>query len=868
MIAPRKLTLGEEIFLEIDKNEYLNELFQKLLFSYSLKLFGNDFNDLTSKEVKDLLRFADLLSKSNDTNNAGKHKVWAQEIIALLNELYPEDINIKLFTHSVLSNCTNYYALEKKQLPFSNLGFFDDLEDGLRRDYLKVPYHDNEHFFADQKEIFNNLENGNYSYSAPTSMGKSFIMRVFIRHKIETGDTSNYAILVPTKALINEVRRKIIAELDKLLSEKNYRVVTSVGDIVLEQEHHFIFIMTPERLLYLTNTFPKLDVAYLFIDEAHKICVKDSRSAFYYQLVDMLSKRQHKTQIYFSSPNIPNPEIYKDLIPSHQLEKTRTQYAPVSQFKFLFDSDSHLIKVYNEYTKKFTQIDSYPSDYSLTDLINQVSGEKQTIVYCSSLADAVTEARTYSDSISSITVDNELLSIAEDVKNQIHDDYYLVDLLKKSIAFHVGYLPSSIKLRIEDAFIKGKIKVIFCTSTLIEGVNLPADNLIITSYKNGNKNLDPVSFRNLIGRVGRLEFSAFGNVFLYRYKNTQTIQKFEELLTEPIPDQKLSIETAIKPKHKKAILDSLANGDIELTLRPKTTEEEYQFMRKVSMLLIDNVLSDNTSSLVVNSIVAHGNSNTLGKIATKFKNEPKSEGLDITYDQYKNLRDAIENGLEYPPQVMFNGRPSIDFKATKPFLEKLYTIFKWDVYESEYLAMQKLLPYYASILNQWMSGYGLKSIMSYSIEHKRQNPLEGIYSKHRKIVDEYDYKNRDHRNLVFAEVLNLLEHMILYSISNYFRVFSTEYKRQHNIADHFDNDWYEYVEYGTMSSSMIDLQRVGYSRESATFILNQKKKFIDESIKTTTAPFVLRKQELMNCTDKGVKMETQDISINVPELFI
>lgn len=47
----------------------------------------------------------------------------------------------------------------------------------------------------------------------------------------------------------------------------------------------------------------------------------------------------------------------------------------------------------------------------------------------------------------------------------------------------MGYLPSTIRARIESLYKDGKIHTLFCTSTLLEGVNLPADNLFITSHK-------------------------------------------------------------------------------------------------------------------------------------------------------------------------------------------------------------------------------------------------------------------------------------------------------------------------------------------------------------------------------------------------
>ena len=41
-----------------------------------------------------------------------------------------------------------------------------------------------------------------------------------------------------------------------------------------------------------------------------------------------------------------------------------------------------------------------------------------------------------------------------------------------------------------------------------------------------------------------------------------------------------------------------------------------------------------------------------------------------------------------------------------------------------------------------------------------------------------------------------IENIALFSISNYFLRFSNEYKKIHGV-DEFDNNWYEYVEFGT-----------------------------------------------------------------------
>lgn len=67
------------------------------------------------------------------------------------------------------------------------------------------------------------------------------------------------------------MRSNIIGSLKELLKEKNYRVVSASGDLVLQQEHHFIFVMTPERMLYTLISMSELKIDFLFVDEAHKI---------------------------------------------------------------------------------------------------------------------------------------------------------------------------------------------------------------------------------------------------------------------------------------------------------------------------------------------------------------------------------------------------------------------------------------------------------------------------------------------------------------------------------------------------------------------------------------------------------------------
>lgn len=157
-------------------------------------------------------------------------------------------------------------------------------------------------FLAAQKKVYQRLKDEYFSYSGPTSMGKSFIMRKFIKAQVQTGVKNNYALLVPTKALINEMRSQTINDMKSDLEKYNYRVVTSSGEIALKEKHNFIFILTPERMLYLLIERPDLKIDYIFIDEAHKLSGKNRRAPFYYQVVNLLLNRSQPPPHLFLLP--------------------------------------------------------------------------------------------------------------------------------------------------------------------------------------------------------------------------------------------------------------------------------------------------------------------------------------------------------------------------------------------------------------------------------------------------------------------------------------------------------------------------------------------------------------------------------------
>lgn len=177
---------------------------------------------------------------------------------------------------------------------------------------LEIPGEKGKFFLLPQKIAYDGFKNRSFSYSGPTSMGKTFLMTTFIKQRIDEGRDWNFAIIVPTKALINELKGEVIREFKNEILERNYRVISSANDLQLESEHKFILVMTPERLMYFLIKYRDIVLDYVFFDEAYKISEKDPRSSFYYKDISLLSKIQIRPTLsslhptYQTLTSIPN----------------------------------------------------------------------------------------------------------------------------------------------------------------------------------------------------------------------------------------------------------------------------------------------------------------------------------------------------------------------------------------------------------------------------------------------------------------------------------------------------------------------------------------------------------------------------------
>lgn len=866
----QQVNVGDLIFSDLDENGFLRQLYANLLYNYGVYRLNFDRPKLLDVDLESALRFADLLSKSTHLTKREQHRVWAQEIAILAQTLYPTNEYVRAYTPTIFTTLGNYPALQQLGVT-SDAGILAAAFDKYQAEYLTVPGEPAMKFFAPQKKAFDKFNESNaFSFSAPTSLGKSFIIRTFIETQIASGVEKNYALLVPSKALINETRSKLIAELTDELSERDYRIVTASGDIVLEGNHNFIFVVTPERLLYLLISKPHLRLDYVFIDEAHKLSRAESRATFYYQVVSILQNRPNPPRFVFTSPNIPNPEVFLRLIDDEEaLEKAlTTTYSPVTQFKFLVDLDHGTIDGFNHHTDGTTPLATFNQPMNLLAAIRFIhdSGKEtragQTIVFHSSKNDAIVTAREFAVQMPDLHEEN-LDALAKDIERDVHNDYYLAGLIRKGVAYHIGYLPPTIRARVEELYRERKIKIMFSTSTLLEGVNLPADNLIITKNKIRTAQMTTVDFKNLIGRVGRIEYNLYGNVFFIASQANTSKQTYIEMLGKDINDQKLAVETdpgGLRNIDKKSIVNALIAGEVQIETK-QPTKSIQEMMRKVALILLRDIQA-NRHSLVRQEFAEYLTADKEQAIKTAFEKRDavQDDDINISVDQAEALKKAIQKGLAFPERQS-DGR--FNYGQTLRFLNKLAAIFKWDIYESGTLGAQKYgeytrLRWYAVVLIQWMEGNGLNYIMRAALDYRRKNP-ENFYVPGSGLQTYND--STEHRNLVFADALEVIESIILFRISNYFLRFSNEYKLFHDV-ENFSNDWYQYVEYGTTNETSIALQRCGFTHETASYIQRE----VPNSLVTIEGQHYLN-PILLKSPNTNVVREADEIKYNIPEAF-
>ena len=874
MVSEANISVREIIAERLESNEYLTNLYSKLLRVYAQRLVFRHEVMLEPTEVTDLISFADLLAKTSLQGYKEMYKELAQEIMVMLREIDNENPLIKKALGNVLASTSNFIGLSLIDSQFLYNSLVEDISIVLDKEFLKIPGKKNQYFLPDQKRIFDNLSNDVLSFSGPTSLGKTFLFINFVRKQMLDGLRRDYYIILPTRALVNEVRSELITQLGDLLQDKAYRVLTGPSDPV---GSNIICAMTPERFLTFLEQGDCRRPDYVFIDEAQIISSHKERSLLYYRIVDRLMRMEKSCNLIFSSPNIPNPEIYNRLIPKSAWEHITltddgqesflsAEYTPVVHYFFFLDLQDQMFYILNRRTHTFSRFARFKKPIkNPLEAIYNLGNKKKNIVYCKSIQQtmswAVEYAKMKGQGLSSEEKE-KLLDASKRVESLIHKDCFLSETLKSGVAYHIGYLPSSARKLIEKLFREGVIDTVFCTSTVIEGVNFPADNLFITSTKNGRTNLSPSDFKNLVGRAGRIRYQLHGNVFFIRTQDEDDMEKVRKLCFQRVPRQTLSIEQKENDKKIKETIADLANNDISLQ-----GNASHQFERLYSTILTrDLALGYEDSAIVVNA-KEHSTPEEIEKVRRNFPKALTYDEYYISNDQVTSLDEYIRQGGKYPKHPRAGVQRDV-YKEVESFMFDLKRIFKWNIYNKK-LGSGDSYKWFSYLLFKWITGTSIPEIISNQIGRYERREVTQLFTTSYQSSDGsrlvYDGSPL-HKNLIINSVLEDIDKILLHELGDYFRIFTRRYKALISTSreDLFDNDWALFIEYGSSDWRTIKLLEIGFSRHVAKKIFELKDEI---EVRFTEDGTVMIERSIFDCSDQEVVDEAKEVRQNHWEHF-
>lgn len=446
---------------------------------------------------------------------------------------------------------------------------------------------DNISLHPEQINIVNKIkEQDALIVSAPTSFGKTFCVFEYIaKYKPQ-----NIVLIVPTLALVDEYYKKIIKRYKEEFS--GYKVHTSVNeDKVYDFNLNNIFVLTHDRVVQesILSKLEKID--FLVIDEVYKLETDrtDDRvlvlnMAYYY-----LSQKAKKYVLL--APFI------KEIINYEKLDKHpyfyRSDYSPV---------------VNEIVTNKIVRNEDRFEECN--KLIEITAGEK-TLIYFATVTGTYGMYRYIEDVISKEPeredIPDEMRFFIEWAIEEIHEEWCVIKALKHGYLIHNGQIPVGTRIfQLDQYGNKDGFTKMLCTSTLLEGVNTTAENIIIVQparkrSKEG-ENFSAFDFFNLVGRTGRLNEHLIGKAYyikgpkdkVFEYDDAIKSIKFEIL--DHTDDMDIQLGNIDNNDEVKIFLDELGITledyiqNIGTKLRFSSVKELYRYFQNKKNDLKQNLM--------------------------------------------------------------------------------------------------------------------------------------------------------------------------------------------------------------------------------------------------------------------------------------
>jgi len=462
---------------------------------------------------------------------------------------------------------------------------FEDNVFKIYKEYIEGEYE--KAFTPIQADVIGKIKSNKFfSFSSPTSTGKSHIFRYLIS-TIE----KDMVIIVPSRALINEYCKLVTEAID----DKTINVLTFVDKINTKRTTRNIFIITPERTKDLFNLRDKFDIEMMLFDEAQLSDDKHIRGMYYDSVIRRAIKYFQNTKFIFAYPFIKNPDgqFIRNRIHTESRVAQKYDNRNVGQIFYLCENDPRDVSKNKFYRFGISQ-EQFGNKMSADDPLAKVLSQNGTaMIFCSK--ESIKNGSIFGNFYNYISMcpkveSLEALGIIEKVRihigatgKKITDDYWstMVDNMRRGIVIHHGSLPLTVRILIESFVQKGFCKICFATATLEQGINMPFDLVWIDRWSQFSTMLDK---KNLIGRAGR---STTNPKFDYGKVVTTNMTTMRSIVNEEIL---LDIESQ---------LDKPTDEDddykvYKIAIKEGTFSEEYN----LANIEIDRLRSSNGSKLV------------------------------------------------------------------------------------------------------------------------------------------------------------------------------------------------------------------------------------------------------------------------------
>lgn len=497
-----------------------------------------------------LTRTADIIKAYYSYKETADSATFVKKVCSFFDSIKNEnltdaDLNLLLFLANE-AGIPQYYDLLKSK--FTDAEISDENINSLT---LSSLFHDVSLIYRGCKlhryqkavlDSFVRTKRNRYVLTAPTSFGKTFLVYEIIQ-KIQY---RNVILIFPAISLLSEN----YAQLCSMEAFRDYAIHSlSEEDFDIAQKN--IFIFTPERFLSFMDSHQGLHFDFAFIDEVYKI-----DNSF---VIDQetLGENERDTAYRLALEYICNLADDMLLAGPYMELPTGGTTAQASFNNFAQDNEFVFLR-YNQFeivSKEYTtikgrqqyvidsntiEIGTATKSKKIANIIRALSSPTEnTIIYCGRRSDTETYTKallsdqelisTFQERCS--TVDVPVYEIfLEHLENTFGSDWIVLKALRGRIGIHHSLIPKYIQKEIINLFNCGALICLFSTTTITEGVNTSAKNIIITSSKKGRKNLRQFDAKNIAGRAGRFQQHYSGRVIDLNNKFEDIVNSEPELL--------------------------------------------------------------------------------------------------------------------------------------------------------------------------------------------------------------------------------------------------------------------------------------------------------------------------------------------------